>query len=272
MGYVFDFNDAVRYEQWLNRDSNRQVVDLENQLLVEMLHPRFGERILDIGCGGGASLMPFLGKGIQLTGIDPSPYMLDIARRKLGHRVDFYQGFAEDLPFDDNSFDYATLCLTLEFADDSRKALEEACRVAKDGVFVGILNKYALKAIGRRIQGIFRKTIFNRARFFSIGEVKYLFTALLGDVPMEWQSISCFPVMKNTLIADVANSRMLRKSPFGAFAGIMAQPVPRFRTWPLTLRPVSTGAMPSKSRPVGCTEKEGRFKVEARSQKVEGRR
>lgn len=263
MGYVFDFNDAARYEQWLNKDGNKHTIDLENRLLVEMLHPRFGERILDIGCGAGASLMPFLGKGIQLTGVDPSPYMLDIAKKKIGHRVDFHRAFAEELPFEDNSFDYATLCLTLEFAEDPRKALEEACRVAKDGVFVGTLNKYALKAFQRRIRGIFRTTIYNRARFFSIGEITALFRSLLGDVPVQWQTTCHFPGVNNAFINQFEHSKFARKSPFGAFAGILALPIPRFRTQPLKLKSAAN-AIPSNSRPVSCIEKkaeEKRYKM-----------
>jgi len=260
MGYVFDFNDAVAYEQWLNKDGNQKIIDLENRLMVEMLHPRFGQRILDIGCGAGASLMPFIGKGIQLTGVDPSPYMLDIAKKKVGHRVDFHRAHAEELPFDDNSFDYAMLCLSLEFADDPRKALEEACRVAKDGVFVGTLNKYALKAFQRRIRGIFKTTVYNRARFFSINEIKYLFTALLGDVPVTWRTACHFPGITNQLIDNFEQSKFARKSPFGAFAGIMVQPVPRFRTTPLKLKSMSANSVPSNSRPVRCAEK----KVESR--------
>jgi ubiquinone/menaquinone biosynthesis C-methylase UbiE len=261
MSYVFDFNDAVAYEQWLNTDGNQRIVDLENRLMLEMLHPRFGERLLDIGCGAGASLMPFLGKGIQLTGVDPSPYMLDIAKKKVGHRVDLHRAHAEDLPFEDNSFDYATLCLSLEFADDPRKALSEACRVAKDGVFVGVLNRFALKSFQRRIRGIFKSTVYNRARFFSIGEIKYLFISLLGDVPITWQTTCHFPGMTNQLVDKFEKSKFARKSPFGAFAGILAVPVPRFRTQPLRLKSAASNALASNTRPVSCIEK-----------KVEGRR
>lgn len=255
MGYVFDFNDAVAYEQWLNKDGNQRIVDLENQLMVEMLRPRFGERLLDIGCGAGASLMPFIGKGIQLTGVDPSLYMLDIAQKKIGHRVDFHRAYAEELPFDDNSFDYATLCLSLEFADDPRKALEEACRVAKDGVFVGALNKYSLTAFQRRIRGVFKTTVYNRARFFSIGEIKYLFTSLLGNVPITWQTTCHFPCMTTPMVDNFERSNFARKSPFGAFAGVLAIPVPRFRTTPLKLKSVSANSVASNSRPVSCAEK-----------------
>ena len=135
MGHVFEFNDAREYESWLKSPNRRFAAELESRLMMDMLKPMSGETLLDIGCGTGASLQPFLDFGLQVTGIDASPYMLDMAIEKVHNRVDFYRGFAEDLPFDDNSFNYATLITALEFVDEPRQALEEACRVAKDKVF-----------------------------------------------------------------------------------------------------------------------------------------
>ena len=261
MGYVFDFNDSVSYARWLKADCNQQTIELECGLMTGMLHPFCGERLIDIGCGTGASLMPFLGKGIQLTGVDPSPYMLDVANKNLGHRVDLHRAYAEELPFEDNSFDYASVCLTLEFVEDPKKALEEACRVAKDGLFIGILNKYALKALERRIKGIFKSSIYNHARFFSIGEIKYLIYKLLGDVPVSWKTTCQFPGISHRFIYRIETSELAQRSPFGAFAGIMVLPVPRFVAKPLTLKSPAAKSVPSNSRPVSCAEK-----------KVEGRR
>ena len=83
MGYVYDFKDAVAYEQWLHNPRNQITAELESRLMLDMLKPAHGESMLDIGCGAGASLLPFLEMGLQLTGLDPSPYMLDIAVKKL---------------------------------------------------------------------------------------------------------------------------------------------------------------------------------------------
>jgi len=193
MGYVFDFKDAIAYEQWYNNPRNRLTADLENELMLDMLKPMRGETVLDIGCGIGACLLVFLEKGLQVTGVDPSPYMLDIALKNAGNRVDFHRCLAEDLPFDDNSFNYACLITTLEFVEDPRKALEEACRVAKDKIFIGVLNKYAIKGIQRRIKGIFTESIYNRARFYSIWELKQIIRTIVGDVPVSWRTISRFP-------------------------------------------------------------------------------
>ena len=124
MGYVFDFNDAIHYEKWLNDPKNRFAVDLEQRLILKALKPARGESILDIGCGTGSFLQTYLGEGLEVTGLDPSPYMLDIAQKNIGNRVDFHRGLAEDLPFDDNSFNYACLSTTLEFVNDPTKSLE----------------------------------------------------------------------------------------------------------------------------------------------------
>jgi ubiquinone/menaquinone biosynthesis C-methylase UbiE len=153
MGYVFNFNDAKAYEQWYKNQRNRFEADLENQLLLDMLKPLQGESVLDIGCGTGELLRQFVDMGLQATGLDPSPYMLDITVKNLGNRVDLYRGFGEDLPFDDNSFNYAIFSTTLEFIENPRKAIEESCRVAKDQIFIGALNRYAIRGVQRRLKG-----------------------------------------------------------------------------------------------------------------------
>ena len=233
MGYVFDFNDAVAYEAWYNHPRNRTTADLECRLMIDMLKPAPGETVLDIGCGTGTSLRPFIDMGLQATGLDPSPYMLDVASKNLGHRVDLHRGFAEDLPFDDNFFNYACLVTTLEFVEDKHKAIEEACRVAKDRLFIGVLNRYAIKGVQRRVKGVFTKTIYNRAHFFSIWELKEIIRSLLGDVPLSWRTVCQLPVGPQMLTNRIEQFSLLQKFPFGTFAGMVVTLVPRFRTRPL---------------------------------------
>ncbi len=246
MGYVFDFNDAKAYEEWFNNPHNRFTHDLESRLMIDILKPTKTETVLDIGCGTGANLLPLLEMGLQATGIEPSPYMLDIAKNKLGDRVDFHRGFAEDLPFDDNSFNYACLVTTLEFVDDHRQALEEACRVAKDKIFLGVLNRYAIKGIQRRVKGVFIKSIYNHARFFSIWELKKNVRSILGDPPITWRTVCQLPSASSRIAQYIEQSNLVQRVPFGGVAGMAVALVPRFRTRPLSI-PVlakpTTGAM-----------------------------
>jgi SAM-dependent methyltransferase len=235
MGYVFNFKDALAYEQWYSNSRNRLAADLESELMLNMLKPIRGATVLDIGCGIGAALAVFLEKGLQVTGVDPSPYMLDIALKNVGSRVDLHRCFAEDLPFDDNAFNYVCLITTLEFVADPRKALEEACRVAKDKIFIGVLNRYAIKGIQRRVEGIFTKSIYNRAHFFGIWELKKIIRTVLGDVPVAWRTVCIVPGLSGKIAHRIPRFNLVQKCPFGAFAGILIVPVPRFRTRPLTI-------------------------------------
>jgi SAM-dependent methyltransferase len=242
MGYVFNFNDASNYDHWFDKPKNRFIASLEFQLMLDMLKPIRGYSILDIGCGTGASLLPFLDRGLQITGIDPSPYMLDVAGKKVGHRVDLHRGFAEDLPFDDNSFNYACLITTLEFVEDPKKAIEEACRVTKDRIFIGVLNKHALKGIQLRLKGMFTKSIYNRAQFFSVWELKKIIRDILGDVPISWRTVCQFLSASGEITSKIERSGLVQRCPFGAFIGIVFAPVPRYKTRPLsiTCRPKHT--------------------------------
>lgn len=235
MGYVFNFNDAVAYDKWLNRPRNRFIAGLEKRLMLDMLKPMCTGSILDIGCGTGASLLPFIEKGLQTTGLDPSQYMLDIALKKVGNRADLHRGFAEDLPFDDNYFNYASLITTLEFVEDPKKALEEACRVAKDRLFLGVLNRYAIRGIQLRVKGMSTKNVYSNARFFSIWELKQIIRVILGDVPISWRTVRQFPVVSGKIASRIEQSSLVQRCPFGAFVGIVVTLVPSFRTEPLPI-------------------------------------
>ncbi len=235
MGYVFDFNDAIYYEDRMNNSRNRFAAELEERLMFDALQPGRGESIIDIGCGTGKELLNFLDRGLRVTGIDASPYMIDIASKKVGHRADIRRAYAEDLPFDDNSFNYACLNTTLEFVEDPKKAIEEACRVTKDKIFIGVLNRYAIKGVQRRIKGVFTRSIYNHAHFFSIWELKNILRSLLGDVPVSWKTICQLSGSPGRITARIEQHSLIQKCPFGAFIGMGVTLVPRFRTRPLTV-------------------------------------
>ncbi len=236
MGHIFDFKEALAYEKWLEKPNTRQALQLELQLMRDMLKPTAGDSLVDIGCGTGVCMETFLELGLKVTGLDASTYALDIALDKTGHQVDYYKGFAEDLPFDDNSFNHACLFTTLEFVDDPQKALAEAFRVANDRVFIGVLNRYALKGVERRVKGIFNASIYNRARFFSVWELKHMIFELLGKVPVSWRTVCQLPSPSGRIASSLDQSKWLQRCPFGAFAGMVITLVPTFRTRPLTAR------------------------------------
>jgi SAM-dependent methyltransferase len=235
MGYVFDYKDALACEKnW--RDGKHQAqLQAEQQLILDMLNPSRGRTVLDIGCGIGTSLEPLVKQGLLGTGLDPSAHMLDRAKKKFGDRVELHEGFAEDLPFDDNSFDYACLIKTIEFVDDPEQAISEACRVARNKLFIGIVNRYSIKSSRLRIQGVFTQTVYNRAIFFSAGKLKKIIRNIMGDVPISSRTVNRLPGKQWQIIRWMVESDVAYQLPFGTLTGIMVTLVPRFRSVPLEL-------------------------------------
>ena len=91
--------------------------------------------VLEIAVGTGRNL-PFYPEDVRLTGIELSPKMLDIARRRageLGREADLRPGDAQNLPFPDASFDTVVATLALCTIPDDRRAVAEAMRVLRPG-------------------------------------------------------------------------------------------------------------------------------------------
>ena len=92
-------------------------------------------RVLELGVGTGLSLAHY-GAEVQLTGVDASSHMLDLARRRaaeLGRRVDLRVGDAHSLDSEDGSFDAVVFAYSLCTIADPDAALREAQRLLRDG-------------------------------------------------------------------------------------------------------------------------------------------
>jgi ubiquinone/menaquinone biosynthesis C-methylase UbiE len=92
-------------------------------------------RTLDVAVGTGRNL-PLYGEDVEVVGIDLSPKMLEVARRRaaeLGREADLREGDAERLPFPDASFDTVVCTLAVCAMPDRDRALAEMHRVVRPG-------------------------------------------------------------------------------------------------------------------------------------------
>ena len=99
---------------------------------------RPGDGVLDACCGTGDLAVAALHAGGHVTGLDFSERMLERARRK-STEIEWVQGDALSLPFEDGSFDAATVGFGVRNLDDLARGLAELRRVLRPGGRVAIL-------------------------------------------------------------------------------------------------------------------------------------
>lgn len=119
---------ATRYDtRW------RFYVEASVQETLWRLEVAPGDRILDVGCGTGALLegLTLASPGMGLAGVDLSPEMLEVARRRLGPAVVLREARAEALPFGNATFDTVVSTNVFHFIRRPGAALREMRRVLK---------------------------------------------------------------------------------------------------------------------------------------------
>lgn len=160
---------ASRYEAWY-AGAGREADLLEKALLGNLLglFPK-ARSVLEVGCGTGHFTRWMEKRGLEAVGLDISEPMLNEARRLGG--PNYLLGNALSLPFTDRSYDVTALITTLEFVPDPARALCEAVRVARQGVLLGVLNRWSLLTLRYRLSG---KAMWRPARFFGPGELARL--------------------------------------------------------------------------------------------------
>lgn len=220
----FEEKLAQRYEQWYEVSEGRRADLLEKELLRQLLDGfSDAQSILEIGCGTGHFTRYFATfffrgaesrkAGTSVVGLDISPTMLKEAkRRNVDGKIPYLMGDALHLPFSDASFDVVAFITTLEFLKNPQQALKEAGRVARQGLLLGVLNAHNLMGIARRLEGLFKPTIYNKAHFYSVGELARLVRKSLSNRnnKLFWRT-TLFP--KLVPLKGVA-------VPFGGFIGM----------------------------------------------------
>ena len=87
-------------------------------------------KILDVACGSGDMIEVWKKYTSNIIGLDPSKGMLKIAKKRFPE-IEFYQGYAQNLPFNDETFDVLSISFGIRNVVEIQKAIDEFSRVLK---------------------------------------------------------------------------------------------------------------------------------------------
>jgi len=176
---AFDERAAAHYEAWYETSEGRRADELEKVVLGWLLQGFSGSgSVLELGCGTGHFTRWLSDEGLAVVGLDLSPAMLAEAQALDG--VPLVRGDARRLPFADGAFDMTAFITTLEFLERPGEALVEALRVTRHGVLLGVLNRWSVLGLQRRLAGLFHRTVYDAAHFYGVGELKRLLRSVAG--------------------------------------------------------------------------------------------
>jgi SAM-dependent methyltransferase len=167
------------YRRWRTSRLGQITDHLEEGLILRLIGPATGLRILDVGCGDAALVVALARRGARVTGIDVDPNVLVAGRERAaadGVTPDLRQGDIRALPFADDSFDIVLAVTVLCFLDDAAQAVREMARVLRPGghLVIGELGRWNLWAARRRMRGWLGSRTWRSARFRTVQTLKAL--------------------------------------------------------------------------------------------------
>ncbi|MCX7140565.1 MAG: class I SAM-dependent methyltransferase [Proteobacteria bacterium] len=177
-----------------------------------------GGLLLDVGCSWGRWSIAAAQKGYRVIGIDPSLGAVMAARRvahQLGVDVDVVVGDARFLPFLSNLFDDVFSYSVIQHfsRSDAALAVGEVGRVLKpDGISViQMPTQYGIRCLQHQIKRGFRDGIGFDVRYWSIPDLKRLFSSKIGltafsvdcyfGIGLQYSDIKLMPIWLQVIVA-----------------------------------------------------------------------
>jgi SAM-dependent methyltransferase len=132
--------------------AERLVDDVPPRHLLERVSIEPGMDVLDIAAGTGNVAIRAAQLGARVTALDLTPELFERGRERAaeaGVEVEWVEGDAEDLPFEDGRFDRVLSTFGIQFAPRHEVAAREAVRVTRPGGTIGLINWTPQGHIGR---------------------------------------------------------------------------------------------------------------------------
>jgi len=166
---------SCKYDSWYESAKGRMYDRLEKKAIGRYLPSSAnGKRLLEVGCGTGHWSRFFSEYGFEVTGVDTSERMINIARNKNIPNTSFQIADGHHLPFKNGSFNITAAITALEFVSDAEAVIREMIRCTRQPrgqLLVGVLNAQARLNRNRKQRP---DSLYAKARLFSPSRLKQL--------------------------------------------------------------------------------------------------
>jgi SAM-dependent methyltransferase len=130
---------------WMAGDFGQvaKVIETGAAEFIDRLGLKPGDRVLDVACGTGNTAIPAARAGAKVTGVDIATNLLEQARERAASeelQIQFDEGDAENLPYDEASFDVVVTMFGAMFAPRPEVVSSELIRVCKPGGRIAMAN------------------------------------------------------------------------------------------------------------------------------------
>jgi len=185
--------------------------------LVSRVRARPGDRILDVATGTAAVAVELSRRtGCSVVALDQSPEMLETARQRvaragLAGRISLVQGRAEQLPFEDASFDGLTFTYLLRYVEQPAETLSELARVVRPGGTIASLEFAVPRGLCRPAWELYVRAglpLFGRAVSPAWGAVGSFLGASIRDFDRRFPPARTRDLWHGAGIRDVRSRRL----------------------------------------------------------------
>ena len=171
-----------------------------NIAAVDLLELGPGDRFLDIGCGLGAALEYGQKAGAETAGIDPSPTMVERARKRVP-TAEVELGSAEEIPFPDDRFTAVMAVATFHHWADRDRGLAEVLRILAPGGRLLVMEQHLKRGTGhglspegaRGVVATLRDLGFQAPEISHLKEGRHRFVTVSALKPAGPTDLSRFP-------------------------------------------------------------------------------
>lgn len=178
------FESDTAYDAFMGRYSRRLA-----PVFADFAGLAAGSSVADVGAGTGALASELVARGLQVAAADPSPQFVDAIRERLPH-VDAHVAPAEELPWNDESFDASLAQLVVAFMRDASAGVHEMRRIVRSGGTVAVCmwdrqGMELLAAVARAREALASTGQLPDARYRTREEIESLFGDGFSDVHAE---------------------------------------------------------------------------------------